>query len=61
MEVVPEEVVENGLEPRDPSRPVDVRVLRAKIAITDKTPLKLGQRVELEISCSNSAAVAAAK
>lgn len=55
VEEVPELVVEKGLQPRDPSRPVDVRVLRAKIAMTSATPLKLGQRVEIEISVADSA------
>lgn len=50
VEEVPHSVVEKGLQPRDPSRPIDVRVLRAKIALSSTTPLKLGQRVEVEVS-----------
>lgn len=50
VEEVPDLVVEKGLQPRDPSRPVDVRVLRTKIALAGPTPLKLGQRVEVEIA-----------
>lgn len=50
VEEVPDVVVEKDLRPRDPSRPVDVRVLRAKIALSSATPLKLGQRVEVEIA-----------
>ena len=50
VEEVPDGVVEKGLQPRDPSRPVDVRVLRVKIALTNATPLKLGQRVAVEIA-----------
>jgi multidrug resistance efflux pump len=50
VEEVPDVVVTKGMVPRDPSLPVDVRVLRAKIALTGPTPLKLGQRVEVEIA-----------
>ncbi len=50
VEEVPGVVVDKGLQPRDPARPVDVRVLLAKIALSFPTPLKLGQRVEVEIS-----------
>ena len=34
---------------RDPARPIDVRVLSVKIAFGGPTPLKLGQRVEVQI------------
>jgi RND family efflux transporter MFP subunit len=46
---VPDRVVPRGLRPLDPSRPVDTRVLVVKIALDGETPLKLGQRVEVEI------------
>jgi HlyD family secretion protein len=49
VEEVPSVVVDKGLQPHDPARPVDVRVLLAKIAFSGSTPLKLGQRVEVEI------------
>ncbi len=49
VEEVPSVLVDKGSQPRDPARPVDVRVLLAKIAFTAPAPLKLGQRVEVEI------------
>jgi len=50
VEEVPSVVVDKGLQPRDPSRPTDVRVLLVKIALAARTPIKLGQRVEVEIA-----------
>jgi HlyD family secretion protein len=50
VEEVPSVVVDKGLQPHDPARPVDVRVLLVKIAFASPTPLKLGQRVEVEIA-----------
>jgi HlyD family secretion protein len=35
--------------PEDPSRPADTRVLIVRIALLEGTPLRLGQRVEVEI------------
>jgi len=49
VEEVPDVVVDKALQPRDPTRPIDVRVLLVKIALSAPTPLKLGQRVEVEI------------
>ncbi|MFM1944367.1 MAG: hypothetical protein RI897_3349 [Verrucomicrobiota bacterium] len=49
VEEVPFLVVQKQLQPQNPARPVDVRVLLAKISLSDDTPLKLGQRVEVEI------------
>ncbi len=49
VEEVPFLVVQKQLQPQNPARPVDVRVLLAKISLPDATPLKLGQRVEVEI------------
>ena len=46
VEEVPDWVVEKGLQPRDPSRPVDVRVLQVQVGLKEPVPLKLGQRVE---------------
>jgi HlyD family secretion protein len=57
VEEVPPVVVTKGMVPRDPSLPVDVRVLRAKIALTGPTPLKLGQRVELEVDAPKTSLV----
>ena len=51
VEEIPDAVSEKNLKPLDPGRPSDVRVLRVKIAFKETTPLKLGQRVELEIPC----------
>jgi HlyD family secretion protein len=49
VEEIPDSVVPRRSRPEDPSRPADTRVLLLKIALTSKTPLKLGQRVEVEI------------
>lgn len=49
VEDIPDAVVERRLRPQDPGQPVDTRVLRIKVAFAEPTPLKLGQRVELEI------------
>ena len=46
---IPDRVVPRSLKPLDPSRPVDTRVLVVKIALNEAVPLKLGQRVEVEI------------
>lgn len=46
---IPDAVVGRKLKPLDPGRPEDTRVLLVKIAPDGKTPLKLGQRVEVEI------------
>jgi HlyD family secretion protein len=47
---IPQRVVPRALKPLDPSRPVDTRVLNVKIALSEPVPLKLGQRVEVEIA-----------
>jgi RND family efflux transporter MFP subunit len=49
VEELPDMVTERRIRPQDPARPVDVRVLLVKIALLERTPLKLGQRVEVEI------------
>ena len=48
IEEVPGNVVSRRLKPQDPSKPIDTRVLLVKIALAEATPLKLGQRVEVE-------------
>jgi len=48
IEEVPGNVISRRLKPQDPSKPIDTRVLLVKIALTEATPLKLGQRVEVE-------------
>jgi HlyD family secretion protein len=50
VEEIPDAVVARRLKPEDPGRPTDTRVLLVKIALQEPTPLKLGQRVEVEIS-----------
>jgi RND family efflux transporter MFP subunit len=50
VEEIPDVVVGRQLRPEDPARPVDMRVLLVKIALKEPTPLKLGQRVEVEIA-----------
>lgn len=49
IEEIPDQLVARQLRPLDPSRPVDTRVLMAKIQLTEAVPLRLGQRVEVEI------------
>lgn len=46
---IPDRVVPRSLKPLDPSRPVDTRVLIVKVDLTEPVPLKLGQRVEVEV------------
>ena len=50
VEEIPDAVVPRRLKPEDPGRPSDTRVLLVKIALQERTPLKLGQRVELDIT-----------
>jgi RND family efflux transporter MFP subunit len=52
IEEIPDAVITRRLNPQDPSRPTDVRVLIAKIALDGPTILKLGQRVEVVIETS---------
>lgn len=49
IEEIPDAVVSRRLNPQDPAKPIDTRVLLAKIAFNERVPLKLGQRVEVEI------------
>jgi len=49
VEEVPDQVEGRKLKPEDPCRPVDTRVLLVKIAFDEPTPLKLGQRVEVDL------------
>jgi HlyD family secretion protein len=49
VEEIPERVQARELKPLDPSRPVDTRVLLVKLRLSEKIPLKLGQRLEVEI------------
>ncbi len=49
VEEIPDSVVGRRTRPADPGRPIDARVLPVKIALAEPTPLKLGQRVDVEI------------
>ncbi|HUR80264.1 MAG TPA: efflux RND transporter periplasmic adaptor subunit [Thermoanaerobaculia bacterium] len=49
IEEIPDSVVNRRLNPQDPSKPIDTRVLLVKVALAEATPLKLGQRVEVRI------------
>jgi HlyD family secretion protein len=49
IEEIPDAVSARKLKPEDPGRLSDTRVLLAKVALTEPTPLKLGQRVEVAI------------
>lgn len=52
VEEIPDAVVSRRLKPQDPSKPIDTRVLLVKIALGEPAPLKLGQRVEVQILAS---------
>lgn len=56
VEEIPDAVVGRRLKPQDPGRPSDTRVLLVKVALNEETPLKLGQRVEVEIGPEKIAA-----
>jgi HlyD family secretion protein len=49
VEEIPDTVTSRRLKPEDPGHPTDTRVLLVKIALLEPTPIKLGQRVEVEI------------
>ena len=49
IEEIPDAVVNRRLNPQDPAKPIDTRVLLVKVAFAEPTPLKLGQRVEVRI------------
>jgi RND family efflux transporter MFP subunit len=50
VEEIADTVVARQTRPEDPGRPADTRVLLVKIAFRESNPLKLGQRVEVEIA-----------
>jgi HlyD family secretion protein len=54
VEEIPDAVVMRRIQPEDPGRPTDTRVLLVKIALAEPTPLKLGQRVEVELMGSGA-------
>src|ERR1051325_6895914 len=43
-------VTTRRLKPQDAAKPIDTRVLLVKVALAEATPLKLGQRVEVQIA-----------
>jgi HlyD family secretion protein len=49
VEEIPDAVSGRKLKPQDPGKPSDTRILLVKIKLAEPTPLKLGQRVEVEI------------
>lgn len=49
VEEIPDAVSGRKLKPQDPGKPSDTRILLVKIRLSEPTPLKLGQRVEVEI------------
>jgi HlyD family secretion protein len=50
IEEIPDSVISRRLKPQDPSKPIDTRVLLVKVALNEASPLKLGQRVEVQFS-----------
>jgi HlyD family secretion protein len=56
VEEIPDSVVSRRTRPADPGRPIDARVLPVKISLTEPSPLKLGQRIDVEITSSNTGA-----
>jgi HlyD family secretion protein len=54
VEEIPDSVVSRRTRPADPGRPIDARVLPVKIFLTEPSPLKLGQRIDVEITSSNT-------
>ena len=56
VEEIPAVVQGRRLKPQDPGRPQDTRVLLVKVGLLEPTPLKLGQRVELEFGTSEARA-----
>lgn len=53
VEEIPDEVRSRRLKPQDPARPSDTRVLLVKVALAEPLPVKLGQRVEVEIATAD--------
>ncbi len=49
VEEIPDAVAGRRLKPQDPGKPADTRVLLVKIRLDEATPLKLGQRIEVQI------------
>ncbi len=49
VEEIPDTVERRQIKPQDPAAPTDTRVLLVKIALLEKTPLKLNQRVQVAV------------
>ncbi|MCP5518462.1 MAG: efflux RND transporter periplasmic adaptor subunit [Verrucomicrobiales bacterium] len=49
VEEVPDRLGEKRLRPMDPARPTDAWVLAVRITLPEGSPLRLGQRVEVEL------------
>ncbi len=49
VEEIPDTVERRQIKPQDPAAPTDTRVLLLKIALLEKTPLKLNQRVQVAV------------
>jgi HlyD family secretion protein len=58
VEEISDAVTARRIRPEDPGRPTDARILPVKIAWKEPTPLKLGQRVEVEIRSAQSGEIA---
>lgn len=58
---VPQWVTSRRLKPLDPGRPSDTRVLLVHVSLPEGAPLRLGQRVEVELSVPDSSTSAATK
>lgn len=56
VEEIPLRVVGRNIRPNDPAQPVDTRVLVVGVELLEKTPLKIGQRVDVEIGDVSSRA-----
>ena len=54
VDEIPEVVAPRRLKPQDPARPTDTRVLLVKVALDEHTPLKIGQRVDVELSTTTN-------
>lgn len=50
IEEIPDSVGPRKLKPQDPGKPSDTRVLLVKVALSEPTALKLGQRVEVALA-----------
>jgi RND family efflux transporter MFP subunit len=50
VEEVADSVTLRALKPQDPGRPTDTRILAVKVALAERTPLRLGTTVELRIT-----------